>query len=135
MFKCPYCQQDSYNKNNSKKRGKFESWLAVRNHTRNCSSNNKLYVIDEVIHFDTIYGINYFQAQKLGITLRLHSIKRTFKERGINTGNHNIIYTKEFLIQQIKDFYKNNNNKIPQERDFINNNKYPCHTTSFWFLE
>ena len=59
MFKCPYCQQDSYAKS-SKKKGKFESWKAVKGHSSYCVKSTGEYFIDTnegPIHFNEVLNI------------------------------------------------------------------------------
>ena len=124
MFKCPYCHQDSYAKS-SKKKGKFESWDSVRHHLVHCKFKTGEYCIDLIngpIHIDSIKNIKYTKCLKLDS--RLSDFKKCFKRRGLDSGSHVLIYTKECLLNLIKEFYRNHN-RIPQYRDFNKNTLLP----------
>ena len=67
MFKCPYCQQDSYAKS-SKKKGKFESWKAVKGHSSYCVKSTGEYFIDTnegPIHFNEVLNITNIDFRKI----------------------------------------------------------------------
>ena len=125
MFKCPYCQQDSYSKT-SKKKGQFESWKAVKGHTQKCSKSDKSYFIDSnigPINIKEVYNLDYlkFRFKFSEAKTNIHNIKRSFIQRNINTGIHSKHITKEFIIDKIKEFYLKNN-RIPNYRDFDTKN-------------
>ena len=132
MFKCPYCQQDSYAKG-GKKNGKFESWKSIHSHVIHCSKNNKEYYISPEygpIHYSEF--INQKLKHNKEIKLKypnigpfLTAIRNRFKIKNIEVTYANPKLSKEFILKAIQTFYKEHN-RIPQMREFINTEKeYP----------
>ena len=128
MFKCPYCNQDSYAKT-SKKNGKFESWEAVRRHTSKCKSNTGEYFID----------LNVGLIHKSQIDTLSENIKSNKRDIINSFGKHKPIdknhvsslrFNDEFLLDQIQEFYKLNK-RLPTSKDFRLNKQYTNSTVFF----
>ena len=115
MFKCPYCNQDSYAKT-SKKKGKFESWESVRRHVSKCKLNTGEYFIDLIaglIHETTINNLpNKISARKSDI-LKSFNNHKPINKNYISS----LLFDKSKLLDQIKEFYIKNN-RIPAIREF-----------------
>ena len=124
MFKCPYCNQDSY----SRKKAKFNSWRAIKNHTVSCVKNNHEYYISEIygpIHFTELLNkTSRIIRQKYPDITQLSTIKSNFKVRNIGIIYTSNLWTKETILLSIKQFYQNHN-RIPISRDFTHNVNFP----------
>lgn len=131
IYKCPYCGQTEYAKN-SKKFGMFLSWIAVIYHTPKCAKNNGEYAITE--EYGPIYYKEFLQPLYVlknkypNITFKKYL--KQFKSKGLidKKFTHIIVYSKKDIIEFIQRFYRLND-KIPQLRDFQENNKYPSYKT------
>ena len=119
MFKCPYCQQDSYAKS-SKKKGKFESWKPIQRHVAKCTKSDKSYFIDSnvgPIHYLDLQDKRRGEIHNNFPNLKnLSNIRRSLKQRNIKL-NFITNWTKETIINAIQSFIKQSNGKF-QARDF-----------------
>lgn len=134
MFKCPYCQQDSYAKS-SKKKGKFESWKAVRAHLIKCTKNNHTYYIDSIygsIHYTEFCNKSAAEIRNKfpNIIPPLADIRKCFYERGIDI-NYSFEWDKKSIINKLQEFVIKNN-RIPSSKEILNrttNISYPALNT------
>ena len=105
MFKCPYCQQDSYAKSSrSRNTGKFGSWQAVQKHSSKCKINTGEYFIDNnfgPLHIEIIRSKTKLELSNLNLASNINDIKRSFKNRKLNPGSYQKTYSKEELISCI----------------------------------
>ena len=130
LFTCPYCGQNSYAAK-SKKKGNFDSWICVRQHTSKCKSNNKKYVISDIvgpIPIADIVTMPYALLKEKYPDVQFSGFNKQLKNLGFSIRNFtkDRQYTSEQLLQSIKDFV-DTHGSIPAYRDFKNSN--PSTTT------
>lgn len=130
LFTCPYCGQNSYAPK-SKKNGKFDSWICVRQHTSKCKSNTKKYVIDSIvgpIPIEDIVTMPYTELKEKYPDVSFRNFNKQLKNLGFPIRNFtkDRQYTSEQLLQSIKNFV-NVHGSVPAYRDFKNSN--PSTTT------
>ncbi len=126
MYKCPYCDQDSYAySSRSRNIGKFQSWLAIRQHIAKCKNNNKKYYI--CTNYGPIPYSEFVVLNKLQIHTKYPNLsgslsdirKQILKLKLVDYFTYNNDITKEFVIQKIKEWHSTYG-KIPENRDWYN---------------
>ena len=126
VYKCPYCNKDSFSKT-SKKQGFFTSWKDVRSHVSTCSSNTRDYIFSLVygpINISTLQGKNFIEIRILYPLLE-SSIKAHISKQLRKTGNTtNIVWSFETAKSAILHFVEINS-RIPTSRDTYSSYELP----------
>lgn len=134
MYKCPYCQQDSYAKS-SKKKGKFESWIAVKAHTQKCHENNNEFHVNEFygpIHYtDFCNKSTYMIRISYPKINSIKDIRKQFHKFGHIT-NYQEYWSKELIITKLKQFYLDKN-RNPFYKELENNTSLPISVIKKYF--
>lgn len=130
---CPYCGQNSYS-NTSKSKGYYTDWKSVRAHTPSCLKNTGEYFIDIAegpIHYSEFINKNRKQVLKDYPNLKssLLDINRSFKSRNIPTDSFLATFTKQDILNLIKQF-KKTHGRIPSYREIDSSSDFP----SMWLV-
>lgn len=119
MINCPYCNKI------------FSAWKSVRGHTSSCIKLTGEYYIDlqyGPISYKDISNITDQDFHKKYPGLTLYKVKRSFKNRNIEINSFRLIWSKESIIKQIKNWVSSYK-KIPTMKEFDLDTKYPHHST------
>lgn len=127
-YKCPYCGKNNYSTQSARL---FESWEDVQKHARACKLSTKQYMIcpfygpinkdvlnnySSIVNFRKDYPLNKFSTSQWYRLRKEGSLTIPVKR-----------WTKAEIISAIQSFVKENN-RVPQQIDFINS-KYPGFNT------
>ncbi len=126
MYKCPYCNSDSYAySSRSRNTGKFLSWLSIRQHIAKCKKNNKKYYI--CVNYGPIPYSDFVELNKLQLKAKYPNLsgslsdirKQIIKLKLVDHFTYRNDITKEFVILKIKEWYSIYS-RIPENRDWYN---------------